>query len=400
MILVALATAQELGPPGALAVGKGVTEERPWLPGLRFPLEPPAWANAASSGTEECAASNYAYPWRDTFCGPGEGRSALCPKGTGHTGQDLRPSTCARDEHEVFAVEAGTIAYVGPSALILVSPDGVLHRYLHLEPTSVRVEVGDTVEAGRPLGRVSNAGSEATHLHYDARMALVGPGLTFVPPYTSLVASYRHALDDQARPCAPVPPSGRVVDDAESCASRLGDPASWRTVAGRGEGGGFTWTSAWDGAASSRAGWSLRFETSGTWRLQASVDAAYGTSRAVPYVIRHAGMTDVRTVDQAAARGGWVDLGEYRFDDGEGQSVWLTDATGEADRAVTFDALRVSPVRGRSSGGTEATTATQTPALPPRSASGGGFRECGCDHAGGASPLGVLALLLARRRRT
>ena len=56
--------------------------------------------------------------------------------------------------------------------------------YGHLQPGSLRVEVGDSVRVGQELGRIGNTGnSDAPHLHFhiaDGNDPLSGEGLPFV----------------------------------------------------------------------------------------------------------------------------------------------------------------------------------------------------------------------------
>jgi murein DD-endopeptidase MepM/ murein hydrolase activator NlpD len=52
--------------------------------------------------------------------------------------------------------------------VIIRHPDGSQGLYWHLQQGSVRVAVGDTVEAGQPLGRSGNTGYSAfPHLHFE-----------------------------------------------------------------------------------------------------------------------------------------------------------------------------------------------------------------------------------------
>jgi murein DD-endopeptidase MepM/ murein hydrolase activator NlpD len=190
--------------PGALSPGsgKGRIDKKNYAPGIRFPLErAPAFANSQvfnpggqnGRGGSQCAASNYDYPWRDTYCETRSWPIALCPAGEGHQGQDIRPSSCEKDVHWAVAVIDGTITNVGTFTVYLLSPDGRT-RFDYLHMSNVVVHVGDKVKRGARLGKVSNIfnGAPTTiHLHFNIRQNLPNLGWTFVPPYAALIDAYQ-----------------------------------------------------------------------------------------------------------------------------------------------------------------------------------------------------------------
>ena len=81
--------------------------------------------------SDESAAANYSYPWRDNFCEHRYFYVGQCPGGLGHQGQDIRPASCKqriqganRCEpylHDVVAVRDGAV-------LRAARPGGALHR--------------------------------------------------------------------------------------------------------------------------------------------------------------------------------------------------------------------------------------------------------------------------------
>jgi murein DD-endopeptidase MepM/ murein hydrolase activator NlpD len=212
------AAAQEFSylPAGDLipGSGEGRADGAVYAPGMRFPFEEgPAFANSqvynkgGSAGPQgaQCDASNYAYPWRDNFCETRSWSMPLCPAGTGHQGQDIRPPTCEAGRHWVVAVADGTITSVGSYSVYLTGDDGTQYEYLHM--SDVQVSPGQAVSRGERVGRVSNVfGSTPTtiHLHFNLRQLVSGVGTVFVPPYTSLVASYRALLN--------APPRGAIEE--------------------------------------------------------------------------------------------------------------------------------------------------------------------------------------------
>ncbi|WP_438038808.1 M23 family metallopeptidase [Sorangium sp. So ce128] len=186
--------------------GEGRADDVVYAPSMRFPLEEgPAFANSqvyskggsAGPAGGQCDTDNYAYPWRDNYCELRSWEMPLCPSGTGHQGQDIRPATCEAGRHWVVAVVDGTITSVGGYSVYLTGEDGTRYDYLHM--SDVQVSPGQDVSRGERIGRVSNVyGSTPTtiHLHFNVRQSVSGVGVVYVPPYTSLVASYEALLNE------------------------------------------------------------------------------------------------------------------------------------------------------------------------------------------------------------
>lgn len=195
----------------ASPAGGGTSDPTIYLPGMRFPVEnAPAYANSqvyakggsGGGGGSQCDASNYSYPWRDTFCETRSWAVVLCPSSTGHQGQDIRPPTCDGGVHWAVAAEDGQITAIGSYSVTLVSkaePQRI-YRYLHLKMSTLAVSVGDQLTRGQRIGRVNNdfGGSATTyHLHFDVKTTVsTGEGslITYVPPYTSLVDAYKRLI--------------------------------------------------------------------------------------------------------------------------------------------------------------------------------------------------------------
>jgi murein DD-endopeptidase MepM/ murein hydrolase activator NlpD len=191
--------------PGDLieGTGEGVTSTVVFFPDMRFPIERgPAYANShafsvgGAKGPEgdSCDAANYAYPWRDNFCEFRRSDIPVCGAG-GHGGQDLRPATCEKGVHWTVAATDGVVSHVGRFAVTVQSPQGALHRYVHLDMASVTVKPLDRVRQGDRIGTVSNSWLTEipVHLHYDIRQPVqIGDAVhaLFLPPYSSLVAAY------------------------------------------------------------------------------------------------------------------------------------------------------------------------------------------------------------------
>ncbi|MFP3945255.1 MAG: M23 family metallopeptidase, partial [Alphaproteobacteria bacterium] len=201
----------EHAPPGELVSGsgEGVTDNTVYAPGIRFPIEEaPAYANSQVHGAGglhgppggQCDESNYSYPWRDNFCETRSWTAPLCPAGSGHQGQDIRPKTCEKAKHWAVATENGRITNIGIYTVTLQGDSGTQYRYMHMDMDALAVDFGDTVTKGQRLGLISNdfGGTPTTiHLHFDMKQNVEVNGdvvFTFVPPYPSLVDSYERLL--------------------------------------------------------------------------------------------------------------------------------------------------------------------------------------------------------------
>jgi hypothetical protein len=163
----------------------------------------------------EGAKENYDYPWRNNFC---EGRPfyvGQCPSGSGHQGQDIRPSycrvgrggSCAPYQHNVVAAAPGYLwRSAGQAALSLIvnEPNERLRlRYLHMSPDKMDrdgltrsaarfVHEGDVIgQVGRYLDGDYNGTSY--HLHFDIQVP-TKDGWVWVNPYMTLVAAYERLI--------------------------------------------------------------------------------------------------------------------------------------------------------------------------------------------------------------
>jgi len=186
-----------------------VTDATIYVPGMRFPIETAkAYANSqvfghggsSGPGGGQCDGANYVYPWSDNFCEPRSYSTPLCPSGTGHQGQDIRPNSCSAALYKAVAAEDGVISQIGSYTVYLSSSTGRTYLYLHMQMNQLKVAVGDHVTRGQTLGMVSNNfGSTPTtiHLHFEIKEPVSFNGSTIttrVPPYSSLVNAYQRLL--------------------------------------------------------------------------------------------------------------------------------------------------------------------------------------------------------------
>jgi len=438
------AWAQEFtyNPAGQLVSGSGTgrVDEMVYVPDMRYPIEEaPSYANSQvwgrggsqGPGGGQCDAENYSYPWWDNYCESRSWPMPLCPAGTGHQGQDIRPSTCDDDVHWTVATVDGQITNIGSYSVYLVADDGTQHRYLHSEPSSIQVAEGQRVTRGTRISRISNAFFDSNgnrvgttiHLHFDLNQNIAGMGAVYVPTYMSLVRSYEALLGVEAMPCAIIPPEGGIVDDFGPCATFYGPAEFWRVVDGMGHDGRMHWTNAWvNDTPSNFARWKLELAEAGPYNVEVNVVPPYNVSRKARYLVRADGADTTIEVDQSAVDG-WHSLGEFDFGAGGDQRVEIYDNTGESgdDLHITADAVRLTRVDGTT--GPDAGTNRNNDTSPDAGANNGnqttgpgqtagdaGFSEDdirtnrGCCASIGARPIPVslfalFVLLAALRRR-
>lgn len=348
--------------PGQLAAGSGQgrVDLTVYVPDMRFPIEAsPAFANSQVWGVgglygpsgSECHVDNYSYPWADNYCESRSWDMPLCPSATGHQGQDIRASTCDADLHWAVAAEEGTITGIGSYTVSLTADNGTRHRYLHMEPSSLTVSVGQRVTKGQRMGRVSDAfgdSSTTTHLHYDLYQNISGVGGVFVPTYMSLVRSYEELLNVPATPCILLGPEGGQLDDSGPCFQQFGPPASWRYVEGKGQENTLRWTYTWTSDSPGNwARWEIFLAEGGDYTVEASVHPDHAQSQATPYAISHSGQITELVVNQSGSSA-WMTLGTFSFAAGGPQWIAVYDNSGEsldAKRALTADAVRITRLR-------------------------------------------------------
>jgi hypothetical protein len=348
-------------PPGDLVSGSGDgrVDSTIYVPNMRFPIEQaPAFANSQvwghggmnGPGGGQCDSNNYSYPWWDNFCETRQWDVPLCPGGTGHQGQDIRPGTCEDNKHWAVAAEAGQITNIGSYSVYLQADGGTRHRYLHMEPSSLTVSEGQRVGKGDRLGKVSNAfgGTSTTiHLHYDLYQNVSGVGNSYVPTYMSLVDSYERLLGIPQEPCEALGSDGGTLDDAGPCFELHGPPRSWRYVTGAGHGDDLHWTYAWDDADPGNwAQWHVELSEAGRYNVEVFVVSEYAQAQQARYEVRHGGQQTEARLDYTAGAG-WRSIGEFDFGAGADQWVATYDNTGEpldAQRQVIADAVRLTRV--------------------------------------------------------
>lgn len=203
--------------------GPGHADTTIYRPDIAFPLEDPAFLNSqvyrygGSQGSlngmngGQCEASNYDYPWQDTFCESRSRNQIMCPDG-GHEGVDIRAASCipeTNNTHWAVAVEDGRI--IAPESsrytVKLQTDDGTLYRYMHLKMDELAVADGAFVTRGQRIGKVSNDFFNSSgdpvpttyHLHFEMYQNYApdedtDPIFDQVNPYMTLVNAYEAKL--------------------------------------------------------------------------------------------------------------------------------------------------------------------------------------------------------------
>ena len=176
------------------------------------------WGGKGKAGGSESDRRNFdPMGQQDNFCEVRTWAMPMCPSGTGHQGQDIRPPTWQDNHYEVIAATDGTVTNVTTNTTVQIkAPDGTDYYYLHMHPKSITVKTGAKVKQGQVLGKVSRymGGKVGTslHLHLQVRQRISVGGTVqqvYVPIYTSLIAALRRekGLD------AGIGPDGNLVVD-------------------------------------------------------------------------------------------------------------------------------------------------------------------------------------------
>lgn len=198
--------------------GPGFADDTVYRSDILFPTEDPVYLNSqvyrhgggqgAVNGMTggQCEASNYNYPWQDTFCEKRDRNQPLCPGG-GHEGLDIRPHTCKKNQHWAVAVEDGRVIDIRRHWVTLQTSDGTIYNYLHLNMAGLVVNEGDMLNKGDRIGMISSdfftsdgtSVPTTTHLHFEMYENYVAsasdePLFTKVNPYMTLVAAYDRKL--------------------------------------------------------------------------------------------------------------------------------------------------------------------------------------------------------------
>lgn len=158
------------------------------------------WGGAGKAGGSESDRRNFdPMLQQDNYCEVRTWAMPMCPSGTGHQGQDIRPPTWQDNHYDVVSATDGTVTNVTTNTTVQIkAPDGTDYYYLHMHPRSITVKIGAKVKQGQVIGKVSRymGGKVGTslHLHLQVRQRISVGGTVqqvYVPVYTSLIAALR-----------------------------------------------------------------------------------------------------------------------------------------------------------------------------------------------------------------
>lgn len=211
--------------------GQGISDTVIYAPNMIFPVhrDHNAYLNSqvhniggGSRPGNECTASNYDYPWQDTFCEARSGRSRTtlnCPSQAIHQGVDIRGgsmtvcesmkdmNSATRNLVPLVAVEDGVISHIG-SMSVNLRTDSHLFKYLHPNMQKLDVTKLQSVSAGDVIGYLSNdfGGAPTTlHLHFEIIANTSSRSWVNVSPYHSLISAYAKNKGPGQEIAAPTP---------------------------------------------------------------------------------------------------------------------------------------------------------------------------------------------------
>lgn len=296
--------------------------------------------------------------------------------GGSHTGTSSWAWDFAQqDGEEIWAASAGVVThlrmnmtdggcsttYSGTANYITVDHgDGTSIVYLHMQPNSSPLSVGEVVEAGDLVARVGATGYACgAHLHMQVQETCGGYYCQSVPASFADHGdpSESTQYDGTNCPACPIALDGgeTIIDDEDAGCLVRQTTAWWSSYQGHGD--HHFWTRAIAaGAADSSARWRFGVAVAGDYAVEVFVPDADADTTNATYEVHHAdGVTEV-VIDQSTQKG-WQPLGTFAFVGGDGEGIVLGDDTGEdvgLDRHIGYDAIRMTfePAAG-STGGDE-----------------------------------------------
>jgi murein DD-endopeptidase MepM/ murein hydrolase activator NlpD len=331
--------------------------------------------------------------------------------GGSHTGTSSWAWDFAQqDGEEIWAASAGVVthlrmnmtdggcdsAYSGTANYITVDHgDGTSIVYLHMQPNTSPLAVGEAVEAGDLVARVGATGYACgAHLHMQVQETCGSYYCQSVPASFVDDGDPSEGVQYQGSNCpaCPIALDGgeTIVDDEDAGCFVRQTTAWWSSYQGHGD--HHFWTTAIAaGASDSSALWRFGVNVPGDYAVDVFVpDADAGTTNA-RYQVHHEGGTTEVVIDQSTQKG-WQALGTYAFAGGEGEGIELGDNTGEdvgLGVHVGFDAIRLTfvPATGSSGGDETGMGSAESGGVDPSAGSGGdtGTGGGGVDTGGGVS---------------
>ncbi len=335
--------------------------------------------------------------------------------GGSHTGTSAWAWDFAQqDGEEIWAASAGVVSHLrmnmtnggcdpafssDANYITVDHGDGTSIVYVHMQPNSSPLSVGDTVEVGDLVARVGETGYACgAHLHMQVQETC---GAYYCQSLSGNFADYGDPMAVMQYEGTNCPECARVldgrqtvVDDEDAGCLVRQTTAWWSSYEGHDD--HHFYTRAIDEASDeSIARWRFGVSVPGDYQVEVFVPEADATTTNAQYQVHHAGGTDQIVVDQSTDKG-WQTLGTFEFVGDDGEGIELGDATGEAiglDRRIAYDAIRLTFEPSAVDTGDSGGTGSEETGLPPDpdgggdgpgpTATGGGSGGGGGQDAGG-----------------
>lgn len=227
-----------------------------------------------------------------------------------------------------------------------------VYGHIVSEFTDEDAKKNTTVTAGQKIGTIGAYDYSHPHLHFGIR-----PGTFITAPFGRMPCPTERLkeldtngfvdpiewITTKGPKIVPAPPPGsKVIDDSSAAFARSGEPKFWRTASG-GNDGGFIWTQNNHSKQDNTGTWTISVPERGLYEVFVLIPSDHVSTTNALYEIRHAGKTDVVTVDQSKHRDTWHSLGTFDFEGKGAEYVRLTNATGEPDQTkhIAFDAIAI-----------------------------------------------------------
>ncbi len=216
-----------------------------------------------------------------------------------------------------------------------------------------------------------------------------GGGLRGVANHIGVFAdgSGRPAHCESEPPCGVLPPAGGIIDDADACFGKFGDPQYWRTE-DVGHDGHHFWTQAFrSDLAENWAWWRLHLEQAGSYEVAVWAEPGQPWFDDAEYAVVTGDIATTVRLDLSG--GGWVSLGTFDLAAGGDQFVRVVDDldySPSGDRRIPGDALRLTRVGGWCGDGT--CDDDETPASCPADCDAAGADSGEPDSGGGGDASG------------
>ncbi len=315
------------------------------------------------------------------------GQQEYCTQGHNggsHTGTSAWAWDFAQqDGEEIWAASAGVVthlrmnmtdggcdpAFASDANYITVDHgDGTSIVYVHMQPNSSPLSVGETVEVGDLVARIGATGYACgAHLHMQVQQTC---GAYYCQSVSGNFADYGDPTAStqyegtNCPSCALQLDGGQTIVDDEDAGCLVRQTTAWWSSY-QGYDDHHFYTRAIDAAGpESIARWRFGVAVPGDYRVEVFVPDDDATTTNARYLVHHAAGTDEVVVDQSTQKG-WQALGTFEFLGDDGEGIDLGDDTGEdvgLDRRIAYDALRFTfePAAG-DTGGTGASDDTGGP---------------------------------------